>query len=198
LSNQDRARIISLQPQFLRTHLPFRVADFVLLGRLPWKNNLATYGQEDRDIVLKALQETGSLELRHRLVSQLSGGEFQRVLIAQALAQTPQVLLLDEPTAHLDIGHQTEIMDMLAKLRAEKDLTIILISHDLNLAGAYSDRMALMHGGRVARIGKPEEVLEYQILESVYETKVVVVENPTTKRPSVFPIPGRVLKGSSI
>jgi iron complex transport system ATP-binding protein len=193
-SKKKRAQLISLQPQVLRIDSPFTVQEFVMLGRFPWKAQLASYDNSDRKVVLEALEATGTIDLRHRILTELSGGEMQRVLIAQALAQTPQIVLLDEPSAHLDIGHQIEIMDVLAKLNCERNLTVMVNSHDLNLASEYSHRMALLHFGNLLKVGEPAQVLDFQLLEAVYQTKVVVGVNPTTGRPNVFPVPSRVLR----
>ena len=127
--------------------------------------------------------------LKNRFVTELSGGELQRVILSQALVQEPELLLLDEPTSHLDIGHQVEIMDLIRRLNREKKLTILMVLHDLNLAGEYCDKLILLDKGKIHKSGMPNEVLNYQDIETVYKTVVVIKENPITQRPHVLLIP---------
>ncbi|MEI6632125.1 MAG: ABC transporter ATP-binding protein, partial [bacterium] len=117
-------------------------------------------------------------------------GERRRVVIARSLAQEPVLLVLDEPTSHLDIGHQIQILDLLKKLNRQNKLTITMILHDLNLASAYSNRIALLDKGAIFKEGRPEDVLTYQNIEAVYKTIVLVNENPVTHRPNVILVPG--------
>lgn len=129
------------------------------------------------------------VHLAHRAVTDLSGGERQRVMIARALAQTPKVLLLDEPTAFLDLQHQVEICSVLVRLKEESRLTVVLVSHDLNLVSQYCDRILLLDGGQVVRLGRPEEVIEPAVLDSVYRCRVLVDRHPDTGLPRVT-LPG--------
>ncbi|MBU1767654.1 MAG: ABC transporter ATP-binding protein, partial [Candidatus Omnitrophica bacterium] len=129
------------------------------------------------------------VKLKERLVNSLSGGEIQRVAIARALVQEPQLLLLDEPTSHLDIGHQIRILDLLRKLNKENLLTIVAIFHDLNLASEYCNRLLLMKEGKTYCIGKPEEVLTYQALEEVYDTPVIVQKSIVSGKPYILVVP---------
>ena len=142
----------------------------------------------DARIVEQAMQRTHTLELADRSFQELSSGERQLVVLAQALAQEPRVLLLDEPTTHLDLAHRMQLLDLLRELVSEAGLTAVLVSHDLNLASEYSDVMLLLERGRLRRLGSAEEVLDYRLIEEVYQTVVVVKENPISKRPHVVPV----------
>jgi iron complex transport system ATP-binding protein len=130
------------------------------------------------------------VHLAHRMVTGLSGGERQRTVIARALAQTPKILLLDEPTAFLDLQHLIEICSVLRRLRDERDLTVVLVSHDLNLVSQYCDRIMLLDRGRIVRLGDPAEVIEPEVLESVYRCRVLVDPHPGSGLPRVT-LPGR-------
>ncbi len=186
---RETAREIAVLPQILETSFSFPVEEFVLMGRFPHLGRLERLKKSDREIVNRAMSLAGILSLRDRIISELSGGERQRALIAQALAQQPRLLLLDEPTTHLDIGHQVEILDLLKKLNSQEGLTVAMILHDLNLASEYCNRIIMLKNGEIFRIGTPEEVLTYQTIEEVYNTLVVVKENPISSRPHVLLVP---------
>ncbi len=169
--------------------------EYVLLGRIPHFGRYQFFETEkDRQAALKALEITGMLHLRQRLTGELSSGERQLLGIARSLAQEPELLLLDEPVAHLDIAHQIEIMDLLRRLNKELGITIIIVLHDLNLAGEYCERLLLLSNGSIYRTGKPEEVITYQAIEDVYKTVVIVKQNPLTKKPFVIPVPSDYIK----
>lgn len=164
------------------------------MGRNPYMGRFASLTDSDKNYVDEAMELTRTINLRNRFINELSTGETQRVIIAQAIAQETGTILLDEPTSHLDIGHQTEIFDLLKKLQKEKEKTIILISHDLNMASEYSDRLILMQNGMVYKIGVPGEVLDYRTIEEVYNAVVVVRDNPMSGRPHVLPVSKWTLK----
>ncbi len=166
------------------------VFEFVLLGRIPHLKRLQFETKHDLAIAEEALRLTDTAHLKDVLIDELSSGERQRVFVAKALAQEPSVLLLDEPTSHLDIGHQIQILDLLKRLNRDKGLTIIIVLHDLNLAAEYCSRIVLMHKGSIFREGTAEDVLTYQHIESVYQTVVVVRQNPITQKPYVILVPG--------
>ncbi|MCK5578285.1 MAG: ABC transporter ATP-binding protein [Planctomycetes bacterium] len=189
ISHRDLARRIAVLPQFLNLSFPFLVRDFVALGRTPHLNRLTPLTKEDHNIIDSSMKQTDTFSFKDRRITELSGGELQRVLIAQALTQQPELLLLDEPMAHLDIGHQVEILDLLKKFNREKKLTLITVFHDLNLASEYCDRLVLLKDGQIYAQGTPAEVLTYQNIEAVYKTVVVVKENPITKKPHILLIP---------
>jgi len=186
---RELAREIAVVPQFLLLAFHFNVYDFIALGRSPYLGRFESLSIRDKEIIGRSMQITECLHLGERLVTELSGGELQRVFLAQALTQEPKLLLLDEPTSHLDIGHQVDILHLLKKLNKEQGLTILIILHDLNLASDYSERLILLDEGKIYKMGSPVEVLTYQNIEAVYKTVVVVKENPITKKPYVIVVP---------
>ncbi|MFH1854775.1 MAG: ABC transporter ATP-binding protein [Candidatus Omnitrophota bacterium] len=183
----EMARFTAVVPQDSFFFFPFSVMDIVLMGRIPYaKNRFGQQTKDDEKIALEALKSVDAINLKDRFIDELSGGERQRVIIAKALAQRPEILFLDEPTTHLDIGHQVEIFTLIRRLNKESGLTIVTILHDLNLASEYCDRLVLLNDGRIKKIGSPKEVLDYKTIEEVYKTCVIVKENPLTSRPHVF------------
>lgn len=169
------------------------VEEYILLGRIPHRKRFQFLETaHDISVANKAMELTDALEFRSRPINELSGGERQRVFISRALAQEPKLLLLDEPTTHLDIGHQVELLELLRNLNRNACLTIIAILHDLNLAGCYCDRVVLMDKGRIYKEGGVEEVLTYQNIEEVYKTMVVVEKSPVTGKPYIFVMPKNV------
>jgi cobalamin transport system ATP-binding protein len=191
LSQQDIARLVAVVPQEYVQVFPFTVAETVLMGRFPhrtprfWSMGLGDDTEDDLVCAHQAMIETDVLSLADRLVSDLSGGERQRVIIARALAQEPKILLLDEPTAFLDINHQIEICSLIGRLRAERRLTVVLVSHDLNVASQHCDRVLMLKEGTLCRIGSPEETIRPDVLRMVYGCEVVVDAHPQTGRPRV-------------
>jgi len=190
VSRLEMAREVALLPQFIEILFPFTVEEFVMMGRYPHIPRFGRTTRRDLAVVEKSMEMTGTLSLRKRMISELSGGERQRCLLAQGLAQEPKLLLLDEPTAHLDIGHQIEAMDIVKSLNRDREITVLVILHDLNLAGEYCDRLVLLDDGSIHSSGKPKDVLTYQAIEEVYRTVVVVSTNPISSSPHVFPVPG--------
>lgn len=172
------ARTMGVVPQDAWQRAEFTVEEVVLMGRGPYLGLMEREGPEDYEAVRDAMEATGTLLLADRLLSQLSGGEFQRVMIARALAQRPQVMLLDEPTAHLDLRYQTEIMTLLKRINEEKAITVIAAIHDLNLAAQYFERFVLMKQGMVYSTGGASQVLNSESLRSVYGDGVVVCDHP--------------------
>lgn len=166
------------------------VEEYVLLGRIPHRYRFQFLeSKHDMGIAREAMELTAIMEFSKRPIDELSGGERQRVFISRALAQEPKLLLLDEPTTHLDIGHQIELLELLKSLKKNKGLTIIVILHDLNLAGSYCDRLILMNKGRIYKEGDVDTVLTYQNIEKVYKTVVVVEKSPITGKPYIFVMP---------
>ncbi|MDI6841001.1 MAG: ABC transporter ATP-binding protein [bacterium] len=162
------------------------VDEFVLLGRIPYRRRFQLLEtKQDENIAQNVMVLTDTFRFKDRFIGELSGGERQRVVIARALTQEPKLLLLDEPTAHLDINHQIRILDLIRRLNRENGLTVIMVLHDLNLASEYCDRLILLNNGFIHKIGTPQEVLTYQIIEEVYNTVVVVKENPISSKPYV-------------
>lgn len=164
LSSRQIAQRIAVVVQEPQSELMLSVADMVLLGRTPHLGLFSRRGSRDDEIAAAALEKVGALGLAHRAVSELSGGEKQRVLIARALVQEADCLLLDEPTNHLDIGYQHQVLDLVRSL----DMTAVVILHDLNLAARYCDRLVLLDQGRVRATGDVREVLRPELIEPVY------------------------------
>jgi len=167
----------------------FTVAEIVALGRLPHLRRFAGESDRDRAAVARALRLMRVEALSERRLGELSGGERQRVMIARALAQEPELLLLDEPTAHLDIGHQAELLELLRDLTAREGLTVFAALHDLNLAAQYCDRLALLFGGRIAAAGAPDEVITQDNIARAYGPRVIVGRHPALGCPQVSVVP---------
>jgi len=179
----QRVAVVSQDPGI--SHIS--VEDFVLLGRIPHHHRFQLFdNSHDLEIADNCMVLTGTKKLKNKLVGELSGGERQLVLIARALAQEPRLLLLDEPTTFLDISHQVRIMDLIKRLNRETSLTVIIVLHDLNLAGEYCNRLILMNEGHIHKAGAPDEVLTYPVIEEVYKTLVVVGKSPVSSRPYIF------------
>lgn len=171
------------------------VEEFVLLGRIPHFGRFQFLEtKKDVEVTENALKLTGIFSLRNQCLSEISEGERQLAFIARALAQEPKLLLLDEPTAHLDIAHQIEVLNLIKRLNRALGLTVIIVLHDLNLASEYCQRLVLLKGGKVFKNGLPEEVLTYQVIEEVYNTVVVVEKNPLSSRPLVLLVSGDIKK----
>jgi len=191
LGQRDIARVVAMVPQDHVQAFPFTVADTVLMGRYPhrpsrlWSLGVGEETEEDLSCAQQAMSDTDVWSLADRLVSELSGGERQRVMIARALAQEPAILLLDEPTAFLDLNHQIEICRLISRLRSERQLTVVLVSHDLNVASQSCDRVLVLKEGRLIRMGSPEETIQPDLLRMVYGCEVVVDAHPHTGRPRV-------------
>lgn len=187
LTQKAIARDVAVVPQETQTAFAFSVFDVVLMGRFPHLGRLKNEGAEDIRIAREALERTQTVHLADRLITELSGGEKQRVIIAQALAQKPRLLLLDEPTTHLDISHQLQILDLLAELNVG-GLTVIAVFHDLNLAARFCKRLVLLNRGRIEVLGKAEEVFTPEIIRRVFKAEVVINRSPVTNSPYLTPI----------
>jgi iron complex transport system ATP-binding protein len=180
-----RAQKIALVAQESELLFPLRVWEYVLQGRYPYGRRLRFESDEDCLLAGNALAQVGADALRDRWMDQLSGGEKQRVILARALAQQPSLLLLDEPTQHLDIGGKVELLRRLRRLADENRYTVIVVTHELNLAAEFSDRIVLLHKGKCPRIGTPAEVYERELLEEVFEAPLEV-ESGYSGRPRVI------------
>lgn len=169
------------------------VYEFVLLGRIPHYEKFQFFEtRKDLEVVEHCMSLTNTYKLKDKSLSHISSGERQLVSIARALSQQPKLILLDEPTTHLDITYQIGILDLIRKLNKKYGLTVIIILHDLNLASEYCDRLLLLKNGIIQKIGTPYEVLTYQIIEDVYNTTVIVKENPVSNKPYVFLVPEEI------
>ena len=190
LSRKEMAKSFSVVPQETAQVFAFSVKETVGMGRNPYLGRFRGPSGTDEEIVEQALARTDTAALAARSILELSGGERQRVVIARALAQQPRILLLDEPTNHLDINHQVEVFDLLLELNHERRITIICVTHDLNYAAEYCDRIVLMHEGRIRADGPPHEVITATTIRQVYGV-TVLVEAAGDGRPRVSPLSRR-------
>jgi ABC-type cobalamin/Fe3+-siderophores transport system ATPase subunit len=178
----ELARRVAVVPQGVPREFPFTVEELVLMGRYPHAPGRYFERPEDVRAARAAMDATGVLELAPLALASLGGGETQRAVIARALAQEPRLLVLDEPTAHLDLRYQAETAALLRRLNRERGVTILLVSHDLNLAAEVSDRLLLLAEGTLVRLGAPEDVLDESTLAAVFGCEVTVEKSPTTRR----------------
>ena len=185
MSRGEIAKKIAVVAQETYPAFPFRVIEMVLMGRSPYLGHLMFESPKDLEIAKRAMEWTEILPISQRPIDELSGGERKRVYIARALAQEPEVILLDEPTTNLDIHHQVEFLDLVLSLNREKGLTILMASHDLNLASEYCDRLILLQHGKIFHMGPPEEVMTRENIEKVYGCQVWVDRNPVSGMPRV-------------
>jgi iron complex transport system ATP-binding protein len=165
---QELARRVAVLPQRLDLPDGFRVAEVVEMGRAPHARRLFGATADDERAVERALLDADAVDLAHRPVEELSGGERQRVLVAMALAQEPELLLLDEPTVHLDVAHRVRLLSTIARLQHARDLTVLAVLHDLDLAAAFAPRVAVLSDGRVVADGAPHEVVTPQMARTVF------------------------------
>lgn len=181
------ATTLGLLPQHPIAPEGMAVADLVGRGRHPHKKLLQSWNRNDTAIVAEALDVTGTAELADRPVDELSGGQRQRVWIAMALAQQPDVLLLDEPTTFLDLANQVEVLDLLTDLNRTRSTTVVMVLHDINLAARYSDHMIAMHSGSVVASGTPTEVVTEARVHEVFGLESRVIVDPVSGSPLVVP-----------
>ncbi|MDR1695686.1 MAG: ABC transporter ATP-binding protein [Endomicrobium sp.] len=187
-SKKDLSLEIAFMPQNIDTSMPFGVEDFIMFGRYPHMNAFKIPSKKDYEAVEEVMETAGIKDLRKRNVCELSGGEKQRVLIAQTIAQGTEILVFDEPSSHLDIGSQSDILRLLKLLNEKHNKTIIVTLHDLNAAGEFCDTLFLMDKGKIKNTGSPQEVLNYKDIEEVYKTTVIVKNNPMSGKPYVIPV----------
>ncbi len=192
LDPRETARTVAVVPQDFPADLPFTVSETVLIGRTPYVGRLRGEQPVDLARAREAMRATGTLGLGDRVFSELAGGERQRVVLAKALAQEPRLLLLDEPTSHLDLGHQVEILDLLLSLSRAEGLTVLTVLHDLNLAAMYCDCLYLLGNGAVQAEGPPGDVLTTANLERVYGSRVLVGRHAVYGCPQVTLLSGRL------
>jgi iron complex transport system ATP-binding protein len=187
LTAQQRARTMAVVPQARELPAAFTVYQTVLLGRTPYLSWLGKASMRDHALVSLSLEQTDLANMAERRIGELSGGEQQRVLLARALAQDTPILLLDEPTTHLDLQHQSNLLNLVRLLNQEKDISVLMVLHDLSLAGLYADRVALLANGGVFALGTPVEVLTAQNLTQAYRVPVDVIPHPEYGTPLVLP-----------
>lgn len=192
-SRKSLAKTIAFVPQLVLEDIPFTVTEAVLMGRSPHLGMLGLEDKQDLEIVRLAMKFTQIEHLSNRKIDQLSGGERQRVFIAKALCQEPQVMLLDEPTAALDLSHQVRVMDLMEKLKEEKGVTVIMVSHDVNLAAMYGDQLLLLKAGDIVSLGAPKDVITFETLEEAYGCVLLVDESPLKECPRVTLVPEKMM-----
>lgn len=183
IKRRELAKLIAVVPQESPLIFPFRAAELVLMGRTPHLGRMEFESPKDMGIVREAMEMTDTWQFARRMIQSLSGGERQRVWIARALAQRTRIILLDESTAFLDIGHQATFFELLRKLNKSQGMTVVFVTHDINLAAQYGDRVMLLKDGRIFGIGTPEEVITEKNIREVYKTEALIDRNPVTARP---------------
>ncbi|NMA01151.1 MAG: ABC transporter ATP-binding protein [Clostridia bacterium] len=184
----ELARHMAVVPQTFNIDFPFTVLETVLMGRSPFLKRFETESEQDLALAQWAMELTNTWHLRDRAVTELSGGELQRVIVARALTQEPKIILLDEPTAHLDIQHQMELLELLENLNQKNGLTVVTVLHDLNLASLFSEYVILMKEGKIFAMGETTEVLTPQNIREVYNMEVTLSHNPLTGKYNITPI----------
>lgn len=187
-SQTEIARRVAFVPQETQQAFPFTINEMVLMGRYPHHNRtwgMGWEGDRDRAVAMQAMRDLDVAHLGHRLMTDVSGGERQRAVIARALAQEPEVLLLDEPTAFLDLHHQLDVARIIRRINRDRGLTVVLVSHDLNLASQSCDRVLLLQEGTIVATGTPDEVISGERLEPVYGCRVLVDRHPQSGTPRV-------------
>ena len=188
-SGRELARHVAYVPQTVSVEFPFTVEELVLLGRAPHQGMLGINSEKDHFIAEQAMNFTDTRNLAKKKIDRISGGERQRVFMARAVCQQPEIMLLDEPASALDLAHQVKLMDLLERLKNETGITIIMVSHDINLAAMYSDAMLLIKNGSVIKQGTAAEVIKPSILEDIFGCPFFVDTNPAGNSPRISPIP---------
>ena len=184
------ARRVAVVTQREEPAFPLGVRDYVALGRYPHLGLWRAQARDDADAIASAVERTEIQQYMDRTITELSGGEWQRVRLARALAQGGRTLVLDEPTTFLDVGHEMAVFELLGGLAAD-GMSVLLVSHQLNLVARFAHRMVLLHRGRVVGEGTPADVMQASILESLYEWPLVVARDPAVGAPALIPLRSR-------
>ncbi len=191
-SRREVARKIALVAQAEELHFPLTALEYVLAGRFAQTAGIGFDSPSDIEIALQTLAATDASQFKHRSFNQLSSGEKQRVVLARALAQQPQILLLDEPTANLDLAHQVSLLELVKQLAHQHRLGVLFVTHEINLAAEFADRVALLKHGKIIALGKPDEVMTADLLSDLFETKLSVNLHPNTGKPIISVTTGKI------
>jgi len=194
-SYKELAKKMAVVPQDTKVKFNFSVYDLIMMGRNPYQDRWGRITTEDKRKVNEAMELTDTKKFKNKSIQNLSGGERQRVIIARAIVQEPELLLLDEPTASLDINYQRNIFDLISDLNERLDMSVLAVSHDLNLISQYCDRLILLNDGKIYSMGKVDDVITKENISEVYNTDVDIKYNPITERPYVIIVPRK--KGST-
>lgn len=187
LPTEERSKLMAVVPQEHQLPDGFTGWQTVILGRTPYLNWWGDLSERDKKITLKAMELTQTLHLQQRKLSEISGGELQRLLLARALAQQTPILLLDEPTTHLDLKFQFQLLEMVQKAAREQNLIVIMAMHDLNLVTRFSDKVVLLHEGRMLDFGAPSDVFTASQLQALYEIPIIVEKPDNSALPWILP-----------
>ncbi len=188
LAPLDRARLVGVVPQQVTAAFALPAREYVEMGRYAHLPRFSALGEADRAVVDEALDLTDTKHLASRPTDELSGGDLQRLALAQALAQQPRMLLLDEPVSHLDLNHRLQVLDLVRQFAAERDIGVLAVFHDLDLAARYADRVSIVAGGRLGEAQPPEQVITAESLRTVFGVRAVVGTDPVTGSVSVTPV----------
>lgn len=189
-SRRELSKLFAVVQQDARVNFPYTAVEIVLMGRASHHSPFSLEGRSDLEAARKSMALTDSLSFANRYLHELSGGEKQRIMIARALAQEPEILLLDEPSAFLDLKHQVQVFELLRRLNRERSLTIVAALHDLNLAALFFPRLIVLRNGQIYRDGSPTDVLTEETIEEVYGIRVRVDRDPVSSKPQLFLILG--------
>lgn len=185
-AKKEFAQSVAVLQQEALPAIDFTVRQIVEMGRYPYQNWLGEEKTDVSEFIDQIMEKMGLTSLAHRELSHLSGGERQRVALAKIMVQQPTLVMLDEPTTYLDIGHQIQLMDEIRSWQRATNLTVVSVLHDLNLAALYCEQLILMHQGQIVKKGTPEEIIQKEVIQSVYGTTPVIIQHPTANVPQVI------------
>ena len=185
ITKKEIAQSIAVVPQTNEIRFAFTVKEIVSMGRMPFQESFRGETTDDLEIIERSMEQTGLTELADRYINTVSGGERQRAIIARAISQTPKIILMDEPTLHLDINMQFEVLDLIEELSKKNNLTVVIVSHDLPMVTRYCDRVVLIHDHKVFAMGTPEEVLTEENMRIVFNIDAVLEKDPRTGKNTV-------------
>lgn len=188
LKPKERAQMVAVVPQSYYVDYDFTVEDIVMMGRNPYIDFRHRESKEDREIAERAMKMTKTDVFKGRYYNELSGGERQRVILARAITQQPDIILLDEPTSALDLHHQIEVMELIRELNEKEHITVMAVLHDINLASRFCSRIVILKDGKVKADGTPQEIVNRDEMESLYNMKLLIKHNPLLAKPEIVPI----------